>query len=134
MVITAIIFLISLPSETHFCKAEKEWCEGALASGRKPPFWQENRDTSKMSNYGWGGLGGNAYREFPCCLQSAWSVGLKASLGFLLGCWESFSHGCQSPERGTHGVVLMHALGELCRVQIQLWFLEMSHRPPPKSR
>lgn len=56
MVITSIIFLISLLSEIHFCRVKKEWCERALMSEGKPSFWQENRDTFGMSNYGQGVL------------------------------------------------------------------------------
>lgn len=117
-----------------FFRAE-EWCEGGeVNSGGKPSFWQENRDTFKMSNYGWGVLGRNLYSKFPRCFQSVWPIGLKCSLGSFQGGRESFSHACQPPGRGTYRVVLMRVLGDPCLMQIPACFLWMCHRPPPKSR
>lgn len=118
-----------------FAERRGSGVKGALTRGGKPSFWQENRDTFKMSNYGGGGLGSSLYREFPRCFQSAWPLGVKASLGFSQGCWESFSPWLSvSRKGGNHGVVLIHALGDLCLVQIGACFLGMCRRPPQKSK
>lgn len=66
-------------------RAEKERCEGGLTVEGSHHFWHKNRDTFKMSNYGWGVPGSNLYSKLPppCCFPSGWPIDLKSSLGFL---------------------------------------------------